>query len=481
MAHPQWALDHKKPGTELRNIGGRYYLYQITSAWDKEEKCTKKITLGMIGVITEKDGLLPKGTVKRGRKPLTRRTITSKEYGASFFLQKIGKDICDALKKHFPYYWEELFIMAVQRVLHQASLKNMEFLFEESFLSEEFKDVQLSKNHLTETLKNIGSNRTPIIQFMKEFITGCEHIVFDTTHTITQSQNMHLARKGYNPEHIFDPQVNLFYIFSVDKQEPTYYRLVPGNIQGMSALKLCLKEAEIQDCIAIGDKGFCSETNLNTLEETRIQYILPLRRDSKLICYNRLNFKNDTCDGYFFYKGRPIFYIGMEQKDGRKVIVFIDKSLALEEEKNYLKRLDEGYEGYSMEKYTSKILTFGTLSMITNCLEFPPQKVYENYKSRMEIETVFDMYKNLLHADRSYMHCDSSMEAWVFINHIATMLYYKVFNLLKTKNYLKTICPLDLLDRLSRVTKLNIKNQWILSEINSKSMKIFSKLNIPVT
>lgn len=32
--HPDWALKEKRPGTELRNINGKYYLYQISSAYD---------------------------------------------------------------------------------------------------------------------------------------------------------------------------------------------------------------------------------------------------------------------------------------------------------------------------------------------------------------------------------------------------------------------------------------------------------------
>ena len=40
--HPQWALKHKKKGTELRLIKGHYYLYKITSKWDPEKKAQKK-------------------------------------------------------------------------------------------------------------------------------------------------------------------------------------------------------------------------------------------------------------------------------------------------------------------------------------------------------------------------------------------------------------------------------------------------------
>ena len=36
-----------------------------------------------------------------------------------------------------------------------------------------------------------------------------------------------------------------------------------------------------------------------------------------------------------------------------------------------------------------------------NPIDISAQKTYEKYKSRMEVETVFDTYKNLLQADRS--------------------------------------------------------------------------------
>lgn len=67
MAHPEWALMHKTKGTELRLIRGKYYLYEITSKWDKEAKKTRKITLRQIGTITEEHGLVPTGLKKRGR------------------------------------------------------------------------------------------------------------------------------------------------------------------------------------------------------------------------------------------------------------------------------------------------------------------------------------------------------------------------------------------------------------------------------
>ena len=64
MAHPEWALKFKQKGTELRCIRGKYYLYKVSSVWDKEKKRARKISGEMIGAINETDGLIPKGSGK---------------------------------------------------------------------------------------------------------------------------------------------------------------------------------------------------------------------------------------------------------------------------------------------------------------------------------------------------------------------------------------------------------------------------------
>lgn len=49
----------------------------------------------------------------------------------------------------------------------------------------------------------------------------------------------------------------------------------------MSALKNTLEEAGITDTAFIADKGFYSENNINALEDKRLKYIIPLRRNNK--------------------------------------------------------------------------------------------------------------------------------------------------------------------------------------------------------
>lgn len=69
MAHPDWVIKHKKPGTEIRKIREKYYLYGYTTVWSKEKKRAQKKTTKQIGIITEEFGLIPTGMSKKGRVP----------------------------------------------------------------------------------------------------------------------------------------------------------------------------------------------------------------------------------------------------------------------------------------------------------------------------------------------------------------------------------------------------------------------------
>ncbi len=72
---------------------------------------------------------------------------------------------------------------------------------------------------------------------MGKFVKGKENIVFDGTHVFSGSEQMKMNGIGHNSQKDFDPQINLMYMFSVDKQEPIYYRVFQGDVSGMKALK----------------------------------------------------------------------------------------------------------------------------------------------------------------------------------------------------------------------------------------------------
>lgn len=479
MTYPEWALKHKVKGTELRLISGKYYLYKISSRWDKKKKRSVKVTQEFLGRITEQDGLIPKG--QRAKKSKSILPTKAREYGATQALTSIGQDLMFALQKHFPEDWNTVYVLALQKLLYQAPLKNMDFLFQESYLSVLYADLNLSKNNLTRFMQELGRQDGALLAFKKQFMEGSKQIVFDLTHIISNSQKMDLNLQGYNSKRDFDPQVNLFYLFSVDKKMPGYYRILPGNISGMKALKLTIDEAGLEDCTVIGDKGFGSNSNIQKLEEEGLNYILPMRRNSSFANYSKLQSRDyrKAFDGHFIYQKRPVFYMRYKQ-DGRNCIMFYDEKLRQKEVNDYLVRIEEKYDNYSMDHFYEKQMTFGTLLMVTNLSGVSAEDIYLQYKSRMEVETMFDTLKNTLQSDSSYMHSDESFEAWMFINHIALLLYYRLYALIKEADLLKTYSPKDVLLRLCRIQKIHLKNSWVTSEINSKTQNLIKKLGLHV-
>ena len=55
---PQWAKNLRQKGTEIKAVGERYYLCNVTSKWDPEKKRARKISGDYLGILTPQ-GLIP--------------------------------------------------------------------------------------------------------------------------------------------------------------------------------------------------------------------------------------------------------------------------------------------------------------------------------------------------------------------------------------------------------------------------------------
>lgn len=111
--YPQWALDQKKPGTELRLIRGKYFLYEYKTVYDQSRKGPRKISGKLLGSVTEK-GFVPSKT--RMLEKQTVNQIESKpgcrEYGVSLLVYKGFEKYLSALEKFFPLCWKQLVVIA---------------------------------------------------------------------------------------------------------------------------------------------------------------------------------------------------------------------------------------------------------------------------------------------------------------------------------------------------------------------------------
>ena len=110
------------------------------------------------------------------------------------------------------------------------------------------------------------------------------------------------------------------------------------------------------------------------------------------------------------------------------------------------------------------------------------KEIYDTYKQRADIEQSFDMLKNLLGQDSSYMQDEDALESWAFINHIALMLCYRLFRVIKDHGLTSKYSVEDLIEYLKSITKIKINGgEWITAEVSSKTTKIITACDIHIT
>ena len=186
---------------------------------------------------------------------------------------------------------------------------------------------------------------------------------------------------------------------------------------------------------------------------------------------------------YFKFKNRYIWYTSQNHDNNRRVTLFLDEQLRVSEEHDYLNRIEKDPKKYSLEEFRTKQQVMGTIAIIDNLPDKTPEDIYQTYKSRCEIEQLFDIFKNELEADKTYMHSIESLRGWMFINHLAIVAYYRIYQLLKKTEILNKVSVNDILEYLYHVNIVNINGNWLTEKISTKNEKILGKIGIklPIT
>ncbi len=462
MSYPDWVLKFKTKGTLVQKKGENlFYLYRVHSQWNRKKRRAQLITDEYLGRITPEGLIEPK--VKRIMKRYDH--IAVKEYGATFLIQYLSDDLIMALKDNFRE-WKDIFVFAAMRLLHASPLKSVEFLYRTSYISEKLGEAHVSPDSLGKMIRDIGTDRGSMVNFMRSLMNGSRYMAIDLTHVISMSDGVISETLGHNSMSEFLPQLQIALLFSLDNDMPSYLRVLPGAINSVTSLKRTVEEAGISDAVLVADTGFYSLSNIRTLESMKLSYIIPLRRNSRLIDYSFVGERN------FMFEDHPIFYSRYE-RSSRTVYTFRNDFLKAEEEKDYISR----HGGNA--RFRSIRDRMGTISVITN-LKVSGEIVYDMLKSRTEVEQAYDTFKNTIHADRSYMRDDNQMQGWMFVNFIALILYYRIYAMLRKHDLLSRYSVHDVIDHLERVQMLKIGEEWKISEIPKQSRMLIEKLEIPI-
>lgn len=486
MYLPEWAQQFKEPRTEIKCIKGAYYKYEVRYQYNKTKKRTDKITVRLLGKLTQADGFIPSDKDLIRQKAGQLPKVDIKTFGVYHLFSTLLSEEIESLSDTFKQdTLETLLSFAMMRWAYQSPIKRAANYHVHDFCSEHWSSTSMSDKKISKTLKFIGENREALVCWMKSQLqSGTDgqdkFVMMDSTHVANVSENLGINATGYNPNHDFDKQIRLMYLFAAKLNKPVYYRLINGNITDIKSMSLCVKEMNVDNVVFIADKGFYSKNNIKMLKDQKLHYIIPVHRNNKLIDFSPLlkaNFKKEI-KAYFVYQGRIIWYYEYE-KDGQKIVSYLDERLKIKEETDYLLRTNTNPETHNEEKFYDKIHSFGTLTMVYDLKEsLSAQQLYEAYKQRNEIEVMFDSYKNFLDADKTYMQDRHVLEGWLMANFIAMIAYYKLFARLKEAGLLSKYSPKDIIELSKSIYQMKISGEWNRSEITLRTMTLFKKINI---
>ena len=153
--------------------------------------------------------------------------------------------------------------------------------------------------------------------------------------------------------------------------------------------------------------------------------------------------------------------------------IFEDPILKSEEEKDYLIRISDNKR--SKREFDENEINFGKLYLLSNLNE-EPERIYRLYKQREYVEYAFNVFKNDLEADRSYLRDDHMMFTYMFLNLLSLYLHFQILNMIDGKYSVR-----DILLILSRIKMYRMEKWEIMSEITKKSRELVEKLDIDLS
>jgi transposase len=481
---PESILKHRQPGTEIKKVGDKYYMQRITCKWIPETRQRKKVVLEYLGQVTE-EGLVP----KRHRLAAI-GAVYSKEFGATWLLRLLSKDVHDLLRKHFADDGDWIYACAMLRCIRTCAMSYIEHSYSVSYLSEAIPGLHLSSQNISNLMVNLGCRRKAMVAFMKEFIPSDDwYAIFDGTSIVCNSQRIHDAQRGYNSHGCHDPQLNLMYAIALQDNRlcPVFYKQYPGSVRDVSAFMNMLKEMGLKGALVMADKGFVMLSHLDELEALGLEYVMPLKRTSTE--YSRAPLDRPGYSGFtsrFEYNGRVIWYYEqpVEAGDTHRYFLYVDETLRHLEDTAHLPKRMGRETPEEIRKAATAQMMHGTIVLKTNKMDFNGQDAYRSFKAREDVEQLFDMYKVEEDFGTTAMHSGTTLEACLFLNHISILMAYRVYARLRDNDALSKYAVVKTLQNLLwDIRATNAGGKWELEPVPKAARLAIESmgLEIPTT
>lgn len=429
----QWAKDWLEEqrakgmtGLTIEKRGGMHIVKWATTKWDPDTKKRKKIS-EYRGVLKE-DGTLTEPRPKRSGEVIIDKIVDS---GNARILKHMTEPYYDDLKFAFPKHYPEIIELVFARCLGKGELskagrvwKRLENVFGLR--------PNTSPKSLSDVLECVGKSRGSQDLFFNRLVTGDCQMAIDMSVIFSKSKGAMMNKRGYNRYGLSCPQFNLLMGCRLNDGRPQYMRVLPGNSKESSAVSM-LDEFNVPDgTFLVMDRGYSDKKFLSEIKKKNLEYIVAAKRNSKTYDIT------DTKEGMFRWRNSAVAFGHSECELGwayrfenldHRNDELVDTLKAIENKKK--RNLD-------LEKAGNFI--------IISSKKMDAKEIYRIYKTRCEIENVFDVAKNELSANKMHMHDDEHVMGFLFVVFLSLITRFGISQLLERSDLISSYSPEDVLD-----------------------------------
>ncbi len=351
------------------------------------------------------------------------------------------QDIYSIMEKH-PYR-NQITAMAMVKAIDPMPLRLVSSRYEKLYISRTLK-TDLDPDDLSRILGYLGKHFPDLYEMFKKIMDPGGLLFYDMTSIISYSKNLKLAEKDYNPDHEHENQVTVIMAFSVKSWIPVAVDVFYGSVKDIKSLGYFIDRFRDRDIGLIMDRGLFSEDVIRDLRKLKMHYLVPLRRNSTLVP-DKVRF-----DSAFVYNGRPIQASRKSSRIGY-IYMFQDPMMRAEEESSILR--DVASSKKDMEYFDEKKHRLGVFAIISD-LDRNHSDIYEQYKSREEVEQVFDTMKGDLESDKTYLRDNDKVKGFFFIVFLALRIRFRILKVLKEHNLLGKVSVNEVIFELSKMERI---------------------------
>ena len=453
MPIPKDILAVERPKNTRVKKSGEHYLV-IKRTCKRVNGRNVPVELGTIGEIVN-------GKYVEKRSEPRQRSVDVKDYGEI----KLCTDCSGNMLSELAKVWnltdaKRLYVLAILRAAYgDVKNRDIQMHYETSFLSELIPGVHLSENTISKFLEDIGKAYSFISEFMRNRVANFEgnKLIVDGMLKDYNSETGSMSEFSRKGRLKGAKDISILYAYNPETREPIAAKPYAGNMLDQSTIHDFTKEFSINKGLMILDKGFLSEEFVENAEKKEgLSYLIPLKKDSKLISKYGMDAPTEHLDGF---KDRTVLYKKKKMSNGKFLYAFRDPKEAYEQEVGYIQHASKK-ANYDAGKYQDKKSQFG-LIVFRSCSDLDPLTVYQAYAQRWDIEIMFNLYKNIIERHTENVHGDYRTYATELINFLSVLIASRVKNKLIETQVAEKMSFKQVFKYLSKYKKVRIdENKW---------------------